>query len=327
MPPYTPENDEGVGRRQLAAAALFLGLAFTSLFMPPDAQRQVGATLRASVLQPFILVQEGLSQNRLRSHEADAMRMRYDSVVGVLSSQSSLVEENVRLRELLELSSRATPEYRAANVVRSGTQGSESMYLLDIGSRDGVRVNSPVVGRDGLVGVVREVRANSALGVDWTHPDFRVSAMTADGEVYGMIETRRGEYREDDRLLLNGAPYHVAIEDGALIVTSGLGGIYPRGIPLGRVHSLAEADAGWRKSYWLEPAVRPGSMTQVLVAVGEVEEEHSALAADGPGQGPSVVDRSDFWPGDTIPLERTGEWTGERPASGADSIRDSAGEG
>lgn len=317
MPPYTQENDDGIGRRQLLATVLFVALAFTALYIAPASQQQLAATLRGSVLQPFILVQEGLAQNRIRNHEADALRASFDSVVGVLSSQTTLAEENARLRALLDLADRASPDYVAANVIRAGTPGSESMFLLDVGALDGVRVNAPVVGRDGLVGVVREVQPRTAIGVDWTHPEFGVSGMTIDGQSYGLVEARRGDFREDDRLLLNGAPYHVAIEDGTLIVTSGLGGIYPRGIPLGHIHSLAEADAGWRKSYWIDPAIRPGSVTQVLVSVdagmgtpadsmetgGEGGEDGAGgvVGAEAGIRPRDVVDRADLWPVEVAP--------------------------
>lgn len=327
MPPYPSENDEGIGRRQLLAAALFVGMALAALFVPPASQQQVAAFLRATVLQPFILTQETLARNRLRTREADALQMRFDSVVGVLANQTTLAEENARLRSLLDLSDRAVPEYRAANVTRPGTQGSESMYLLDIGQADGVRMDSPVVSRNGLVGVVREVQGASAVGVDWTHPDFRVSAMTIDGEIYGMIEPRRGDFREEDRLLLNGVPYHTTLDEGTLVVTSGLGGIYPRGIPLGHVHSLAEAEAGWRRSYWIEPAVRPGSVTHVLVAVEPGEEEQPRLSGGSPAEpaeadGGEVVDRSELWEPDSLLPER-----GDARSAPVDSISDFIGAG
>ena len=51
------------------------------------------------------------------------------------------------------------------------------------------------------------------------------------------------------------------------MVTTGRGGIYPRGIPLGTVVGIDEADTGWRKSYLLRPAVRPEGVTHVIVAI------------------------------------------------------------
>jgi rod shape-determining protein MreC len=91
--------------------------------------------------------------------------------------------------------------------------------------------------------------------------------MDPQGVEFGIVEPRRGEFREADRLVFNGADFNGTIEDGTVIVSSGLGGTYPRGVWIGKVDGLAEADAGWRKSYWLRPMVEPGSVTHVLVGI------------------------------------------------------------
>jgi rod shape-determining protein MreC len=178
------------------------------------------------------------------------------------------VQENQRLRELLEFQARAPGSFLHANLIRPGTAGSESMFLLDVGSDQGVQVGDPVLmrnGRIGLVGKIREVRPSSAIGLDWSHPDFRASAMTADEETFGMVEPSPGDFREGDRLLLTAIPYHELLEPGTLIVTSGLGGVFPRGIPIGEVMELKQVEGGWRSEYWLHPVVETGSATHVLV--------------------------------------------------------------
>jgi rod shape-determining protein MreC len=55
------------------------------------------------------------------------------------------------------------------------------------------------------------------------------------------------------------------LEPGTLIVTSGLGGVFPRGIPIGEVMELKQVEGGWRSEYWLHPVVETGSATHVLV--------------------------------------------------------------
>ena len=59
------------------------------------------------------------------------------------------------------------------------------------------------------------------------------------------------------------------------VVTSGLGGVYPRGIPIGVVIEESDAEEGWRRSYWLRPFVSPGEAThvQVLVSRGPPDTE------------------------------------------------------
>ena len=80
------------------------------------------------------------------------------------------------------------------------------------------------------------------------------------------------------------------------IVTSGLGGVFPRGITVGTVDQLAAETAGWLRSYWLRPAILPGSATHVLVAVGTMSErptdltemlQDSTSQGSGPIAGPS----------------------------------------
>lgn len=260
-------NGERGSRRQLITALVFLILALVVAYLPSSPQQQLASALRASLLRPFVVTQISLTHARDRAEKAAALIADLDSLTTVVQNQSGLREENRRLRALLSLSGRLGTPYRAATVVRYADPPAESQFLVDIGEEEGVRPNAPVLVAGGLVGVIKEVRPRSAIGLDWTHPDFRASAMTEDGTVYGVIEPRRGSFRDGDFLVLNGTPYHTELAEGDLVVTSGLGGMYPRGIPIGTVVTLEEQEAGWRKSYLVEPIIRPGEVTHVLVAI------------------------------------------------------------
>ncbi len=287
MASFSESPDEGRDRRNLYAAGTFLLLAVMVLYLPPSIQGQVAAGLRATVLRPFILTQEALALVRLRAENAASLQAQLDSLAGALVSQGPLVEENRRLRELLQITDTAEDLFVPARVLRPGTEGSESMFLLDVGSDQGVEPGDPVLMREGgvaLAGVVKETRRGSSIGIDWSHPDFRASAMTEDGRVYGLVEPVRGTFREEDRLLLNGIPFYERLETGTRVTTSGLGGVFPRGIPIGTVEALAEQEARWRKAYWLRPLVPTGSVTHVLVVVGSgVGEGLMRLFEEGRG--------------------------------------------
>jgi rod shape-determining protein MreC len=270
MGSYTVSPEESRGRRDVAVAAAFFVLALVGFYLPPAAQDQVAGAVRASALRPFLATQEALADARLRAEDALRLQAQLDSLTFLVVSQATLAEENQRLRGLLDLRERFPGVFVPANAIRPGTAGTESMFLLDVGSGDGVAVGDPVLmrnGRIGLVGRIRAVRGSTAVGVDWSHPDFRVSAMTADGKVFGIVEPRRGEFREAHRLLLNGIPYYEHLDSGTVVTTSGLGGGIPRGIPIGEVLDLAEEERSWRRAYWLRPVVETGSVTHVLVAV------------------------------------------------------------
>lgn len=255
-------------RRQALIAGGVILLAGVLFVLPAAYQAPIRGGLRTTVLRPFLAFQERLAQRRGRTVDVGAIRAQRDSLAALVTAQASLAEENRRLRALLALQEKAGDAFIPADVLRLGVTGAESTFMVNVGSADGVRVGSPVLTPDGLLGVIWAVDEHRSQAIDWTHPEFRVSAMTADGQAYGLVEPRRGRYREEDLLAMTGAPFHVDIPPGRRIVSSGRGGVFPRGIVIGIVLGIEEADTGWRKSYLLRPAVRPESVAQVLVGVG-----------------------------------------------------------
>lgn len=253
--------------RNVGAAIAVLVLALFLYLLPAPYQAPIRSVLRATVLRPFLVAQSELVTRGASKVDVTALRAERDSLAAVVAAQASLAEENRRLRQLMGLRNRAPRSFAPAELVRIGTAGGESTFLLNVGREDSVRVGSPVIASGGLLGVVWEVGRSTSHAIDWTHPDFRASAMTADGSAYGIVESRRGVYREEDQLVLVGAPFHIDVAPGTRVVTSGRGGVYPRGILLGTVVGIEEADTGWRKSYLVRPAVRPEAVTHVLVGV------------------------------------------------------------
>jgi len=306
VPPFGADTEALGGKRQRIAAGVLVAISVLILFLPPSVHQGLAWAVRESALRPFIATQRRLADARLRAQRVDVLQRQLDSLTAELATQAAVEEENRTLRWLLELSARAGPEFEAASVLRPGAPGSESLFFVDLGTRDGVRVGAPVIDQRGLVGVIREVRGDAAVGMDWTHPDFRASAMLADGSGFGMVETRRGAFREDDRLVLNGAAYYEEVAPGTLVLTSGLSGVLPRGIPIGTIEGVADEEGRWRRSYWLKPMVQPAGVTHVLVAVS--------------GTG---GDLSTLWPQDSIPgRERETDRSGPAQASRDSVSRD-----
>jgi rod shape-determining protein MreC len=260
-------------------AAALLVIALVLLILPAAYQQPIRNGLRASVLQPFLLLQSQVAQRRGAGVDVGQLRAQRDSLAALMAAQANLSEENRRLRASLGLQARAGDRFIPANVIRAGLASAQSTFLLDVGRADGVYVGSTVVTADGLLGVVWEVDERSSQAIDWTHPDFRVSAMTADGLAYGLIEPRPapGLYRESDLLALTGTAFQVDVRPGRRVVTSGRGALHPRGIVIGTVIGIEDADTGWRKSYLIRPAVRPEGALHVLVATGEPGGDLSEL--------------------------------------------------
>jgi rod shape-determining protein MreC len=285
MRAFEPDHGDGRDGGGLAAPLFFLGLSLVLLVLPVEAQREVSKALRSSALAPFLQTQETIARIRLRGDEVERLEALLDRATATLVAQATVEEENRRLRLLLGVRERLLPGLVSASATWPDTRGSESVFLLDVGTADGVSVNDPVIVADGLVGVVREVWEETALVMDWTDPDFRVSAMTESGTAFGLVSPIQGGFMEKDRLLLDAVPYYAPVEPGMRLVTDGRGGVYPRGIQVGIVSGLAEADAGWRKSFWVEPAALPGTATHVLVLVSpELWTPESGGEEAGEGQ-------------------------------------------
>ncbi len=284
MPAYGAKQETNGGRRPGMLAVTFVILALSTSYLPATAQQRIAWTMRVTVLRPFLATQERLAAARMNARNVDELMGQIDSMTAVLSTQAALLDENRTLRDLLDLAERAGPSFLPATVLRSGTAGSESQFLLLVGAAQGIHEGAPVVTWRGLVGVILEVREEISLGMDWTHPDFRVSAMLQDGSMFGIVENRRGAFREVDRLVLNGTAFNEEVLPGTPVLTSGLGGVYPRGIPVGVVDGVEERQGQWGKRYCLRPWVDPGEVTHVLVATRGAGDDIAALWSADPVQ-------------------------------------------
>lgn len=228
--------------------------------------------LRETVLSPLLDINGAITRMRERALDFNVLRAQMDSVAALVAQRRTLAEENRQLREALALREREGSRVRAVTVVRTGTPGTESVFLVDAGATEGIRAFNAVATEAGLLGQVQEVYSDRAVALDWSHPDFRVSAMTPDGRAHGLVEAVRGAFREQDRLILRGTAFLSDLSPGEELLTSGRGGTFPRGIRIGWVAGPAEASAGWSRSYYVDPAVYPGAATHALVYLDRIAD-------------------------------------------------------
>ncbi len=167
--------------------------------------------------------------------------------------------ENVRLRELLVLKESLSFPSLAAEVLILGSSGQARTALINRGTRDGVRRNMPVVNRQGVVGRVIAVGTGVAKLQLLVDPNSGVAGLfqrtRGQGMVVGMGDRGcRMEYISP----LEG------VEVGDVVVTSGLDRIYPKGITIGIVTTVEEADQ-LTKSVMIQPEVDFRRLEEVLV--------------------------------------------------------------
>jgi rod shape-determining protein MreC len=125
----------------------------------------------------------------------------------------------------------------------------------------------PVVSPEGLIGVVLSTAERTSIAMTWAHPEFRVSAFTVSGNAAGVVAPSLSAVSGEGALEFRGVPYRDSVPPGSLVLSSGLGGVYPKGIPVGTVTGLVREQAGWERVYRLLPAANPGSVGHVLILV------------------------------------------------------------
>ena len=138
MASYGSDNESNGRGRDLIIAGVVFVVALSTSFLAEPTQQKISAALQVSVLRPFIATQERLEASRIGAAQADSLMALVDSLSSQLSTQSVLLDENRTLRSLLQIAERAGPDYLPATLLRPGTPGSESMFLVDRGARDGL---------------------------------------------------------------------------------------------------------------------------------------------------------------------------------------------
>jgi hypothetical protein len=89
--------------------------------------------------------------------------------------------------------------------------------------------------------------------------------MAVDGSAYGIATAHAGTGAARYMLELRSVPVRSQLKAGTLIVSSGLGGVYPKGIPIGTVVTELKTAEGYARSYLVRPAVQLPDVTSVLI--------------------------------------------------------------
>lgn len=240
-------------------------LSLLALVLPAAVREPVASALRQSILAPLIMLQERaeLSRRAFMLHE-ERIEAR-DSVTIKALSVAALQSENERLREIIGLGARLKWGFVPAEALHGRGVRDAYSVVLSAGSNAGVRRLSPVVAPEGLVGAVERVDPTMSQAILWTHPDFRVSAMSEDGTTFGIVQAHLGAGPNRFLMEMRGVSFRTELKPGMLIVSAGLGGTYPRAIPIGTVLSELKTPESWARTYILRPAVSPSDVNSVMI--------------------------------------------------------------
>lgn len=242
-----------------------LAVAAFAVILPPSLRDPAASALRRTIVAPLVTLQRTAERGRNALVTHDALTRSRDSLALIAQRAASVESDNARLRQLLGLAADLQWGFVSAEALQGRGPGDDYTVALTVGAGSGVKPFSPVVAPEGLVGMVLTVDPGLSLAILWAHPDFRASAMSADGAAFGIVKAHGGPGANRWLLELNGIPFRQQLRPGTRIVTSGLGGTYPRGIPIGTVLEERKTAEGFARSYLVRPAVSPADLSAVMV--------------------------------------------------------------
>lgn len=247
MPSYagpTPTRSSDVAGTLRLLAYLALSAALIIVDHRGDWLQQARA--HASVVMQPVWWLAGLPSRLGRSMRDDAAtrtrlseenrRLRNELLVGAARQARLQVEaeENARLRGLLGAAGRGGLDVQLAPLLDVDLDPTRQRLMLDAGSRDGVHAGQSVIDAGGLVGQVIEATPTTAVVLLLTDPDHAIPVAVARTGVRLVVY---GTGRSD-LLELRNVPLSSDVRAGDIIITSGLGGRFPPGFPVGTITAL-----------------------------------------------------------------------------------------
>lgn len=261
---------------------LFLGCVLFSLIalvLPAQMREPLAQSLRRSLVAPLVGLQSNAERWRTAWQMSEERTARLDSAAMRSFDIVALRNENDELRRLLGLGARLRTGFVPAEGVHNAVREDVVTTLtLTAGSRSGIKVYSPVVTEEGVVGLVQTVDPAISIAILFSHPDFRASAQSGDGTAFGIVypHLQQGLGGSGGYLLeLRGVPFRTVLTPGTMIYTSGLGGTFPKGIPIGIVQRELKTAEGWTRTYLLQPSVNPAKVASVMVLTAQRTEQRA----------------------------------------------------
>lgn len=233
-------------------------LALGGLFLPLFGLTASAQELGEAAVETLTPRSELVSQLENTRRENEQLRIQ-------ISQAASVAAENQRLRHALGLQPAMPWKLRLARVVGRDPANWWRTIRIDLGSRDGIPANSPVLTADGLVGRIAELGHTHSLVVLLGDPDCRVSALIEETREHGVIAPDSSSPVDNILVDLKYLSRNSRLKAGQRVLTSGLGGIFPKGILIGQVVDFHSVDFGLYTEARVNVAVRLNAIEEVWV--------------------------------------------------------------
>ncbi len=241
-----------VGKMKLAISGLFL-----PLFGLSTSAHELASRGSSELLPKRELIRQ-LEELR---HDKQELQIR-------LSQEAQIRAENARLRSALGWQQQKGWRVKLARVISRDPANFWRTLEIDLGANDGIKANLPVLTADGLVGRVQNVGATRSQVIMLGDPNLKVSAVVSTGTTnreMGIIGAITSAPREDGMIDLDHLSGASTVGAGQSVETSGVGGIFPPGIHIGKVVDVQTNDYGLSIEARVKLAADLGSLEELWV--------------------------------------------------------------
>jgi rod shape-determining protein MreC len=239
--------------RATSRLKLAIGSWFLPLFGLADTTQRLPADLADSVLPRRELL-----------HQIDSLRRENQQLKSQAVQSAAIARENNQLRTLFNWQRQSPWRLKLANVVMRDPANWWRTVQIDLGSRDGLRENLPIITSAGLVGRVSSVSLTRAQVILVGDPNCRVSALV-ENPAHDMGVLIAGGTLDTSLVELTYLASSANLKPGQNVITSGLGGVFPKGIPIGQIVDSRSVEYGLYSDARVKLNANLGSLEQVWV--------------------------------------------------------------
>lgn len=206
--------------------------------------------------------------------ENKELKKENDKLKAEIDEYSKLKEENERFQKVLNFKDEKNNyDYIGTNIIGISGDSILNGYIVDRGKDDGIEKGMVVISADGLVGQVSSVGNNWAIVQCIVNENVKVAVMVdSTRENTGILQGYKDYFNNNLAKVLN-LPMDSEVKEGDIIVTSGLGGYYPKEIKIGEVVSVEEDRVKVMKSAIVKPYVDFNKIEELFIVAPKDKRE------------------------------------------------------
>lgn len=249
-----------------------LVIMFVAFFFR-NSNNKVVSSIATFISKPINVVYSGISKiggkgssdvEELRAQNEELQKENEELKMKVLESQR-ILDENITLKEMLNIQK----EYQHYNIVMGNIIYREhdnwtQTFTINVGSKDGIKLDQTVVHEEGLVGYISNVTETTAVVTtildSSSSVSVNISTINEPAVVNGDLELK-----SKNRLKLTYIPLDTEIAVSDMLYTSGIGIMYPSSIPVGRIVEIVNSKNDVNRYALVEPCVNISKISEVAV--------------------------------------------------------------